>query len=259
MLKRHTNRVVFATFIVLSFSLFSAAQAEAPWYQFEVIIFERINKGAGSTESWSLDPGTPSRLDARPMRLRPAKAGGQDGAYKTLPKSAWRLMEVEQRLRRSRNYRPHVHLAWRQPVGRPDQAQKLHLEMYDRKDAKYPVEGLPKLEGTLKVGVKRYLHFEVDLLLRRLRAQDAAAAESADEPWSGGLRSFRLQTSRRMRSGKLHYLDHPVFGVLVLANRYTPAKAEPEVRQETPISAEIPPLVDQTDGASSATQAEPAE
>jgi hypothetical protein len=26
---------------------------------------------------------------------------------------------------------------------------------------------------------------------------------------------FRLDTSRRMRSGELHYLDHPVFGVLI--------------------------------------------
>jgi hypothetical protein len=31
-----------------------------------------------------------------------------------------------------------------------------------------------------------------------------------------------------MRSGKLHYLDHPVLGVLVQAERYEPPVPEPE-------------------------------
>ena len=33
---------------------------------------------------------------------------------------------------------------------------------------------------------------------------------------------FRMTTSRRMRPGELHYLDHPLFGVLVLVSRYAP-------------------------------------
>ena len=34
---------------------------------------------------------------------------------------------------------------------------------------------------------------------------------------------FRMTTSRRMRPGELHYLDHPLFGVLVIVTRYAPA------------------------------------
>lgn len=33
---------------------------------------------------------------------------------------------------------------------------------------------------------------------------------------------FRMTTSRRMRPGELHYLDHPLFGVLVIVSRYAP-------------------------------------
>ena len=33
---------------------------------------------------------------------------------------------------------------------------------------------------------------------------------------------FRMTTSRRMRPGELHYLDHPLFGVLVIVTRYAP-------------------------------------
>ena len=33
---------------------------------------------------------------------------------------------------------------------------------------------------------------------------------------------FRMTPSRRMRPGELHYLDHPLFGVLVIVTRYAP-------------------------------------
>ncbi len=38
---------------------------------------------------------------------------------------------------------------------------------------------------------------------------------------------FRLHQSRRMRSRELHYLDHPVLGMLVVARPFTP----PETKQ----------------------------
>jgi hypothetical protein len=36
------------------------------------------------------------------------------------------------------------------------------------------------------------------------------------------LQSYRMQQSRRMRSGEMHYLDHPFFGLIVKFTRYTP-------------------------------------
>jgi hypothetical protein len=59
---------------------------------------------------------------------------------------------------------------------------------------------LPVLDGILRVYRLRYLHVDVDLVYHR---------SGVDTP-------FRLQTSRRMRSGELHYLDHPLFGLLIL-------------------------------------------
>lgn len=47
-----------------------------------------------------------------------------------------------------------------------------------------------------------------------------------------------LRESRRMRSGELHYLDHPSFGVLIRINGTTaPAKEVPAL-QETPLEAQ---------------------
>lgn len=232
MRKIYPLRIVFAIFLTLTCIPLPALGAAAPWYQFEIIIFERIAKSAGSTELWPRDPGTPSRLNALPVKIGASRSPG-NSAVKVLPKSAWRLTELEQRLKRSRNYRPHVHLAWRQRMVRPDRAQLLYIEMMDKQNAPNRVKDYPKIEGTLKVGVKRYLHLETDLLLRRLKmGQHASRQAGMASPY---YQAYRLKSRRRMRSGQLHYLDHPLIGVLILASKYQqPEPAEPVNQETTP-------------------------
>lgn len=250
MLKIRFLWIAVTTLFIFASAPLAAAETGAPWYQFEIIIFERIAKGAGSTEAWPDDPGTPSSLDALRMRLTAPRTPDNQAepvAYKTLPKSAWRLTGLEQHLRRSRNYRPHVHLAWRQQMVHPDRAQLLYLEMMDKPDAKNRVKDQPKLEGTIKVGVKRYLHFETDLLLRRLKLQQPS--QTGMLPLSPSTQAYRLQSKRRMRSEKLHYLDHPVIGVLAFASKYQPPKpVEPEIAEPATTDQQTPlPEATQTD------------
>ena len=96
----------------------------------------------------------------------------------------------------------------------------------------------PAVDGTVRVHRARFLHVEADLLYYRPLAGDAGgappaaaatgAAPLADSPDTafieqllaeedGPARLFRLTERRRMRSKELHYLDHPLFGVLVEA------------------------------------------
>ena len=51
----------------------------------------------------------------------------------------------------------------------------------------------------------------------------AQLAEQQAEPAPPPYHVYSMQQSRRMRSGELHYLDHPVFG---LAIKVTPYKLE---------------------------------
>jgi hypothetical protein len=97
------------------------------------------------------------------------------------------------------------------------------------------------LEGTLEVVLGRYLHFRADLyfhtpLLGRApvdfprpppesgTTSPPGVTEAALEPAGVVL----LRESRRLRSGELHYLDHPKLGVLV---RVEPVVPPPDVQQ----------------------------
>ena len=63
------------------------------------------------------------------------------------------------------------------------------------------LDGTGTLFGTVTLKRRRYLHAEVDLWFERGET----------------LEQFRMQQSRRMRSGELHYLDHPRLGVIIIA------------------------------------------
>jgi hypothetical protein len=119
----------------------------------------------------------------------------------------------------------------------PERARALSIELPLVQGAGSGRETPPKLEGILKVGVRRYLHLEVDLLVRRL-----ARGENPD-PVGPEYQAYRLQASRRLRSGDLHYLDHPVIGLLFLATRYQPpAPAGPaDASSAAPRSVSPPP------------------
>jgi hypothetical protein len=217
------------------------ASVEPPWYEFEVLVFRRIDKGAGSTEAWPNDPGSPSFENAIAFNTR-GRATLRDNLpipYRPLPAEERRLSNIWSAFRNSRNYRPLYHVAWRQQVVDPKQAQSLYLYLPPESGEPGPTNP-PKLEGTLKVGVKRYLHLETDLLLRL----PITAADGDDYFMGPAFRSYRMQSSRRMRSGKLHYLDHPVLGILVQAERYQPPAPEPEPVADanaTPAPAETTP------------------
>ena len=90
------------------------------------------------------------------------------------------------------------HLAWRQvPRGRGSEAW-------------YTV-GSGRLSGLVRITRGRYLHFDADLYLR--------------DPGSANVR--RVHLYRRMRSDELHYVDHPLLGIVIRADRLQP-RSEPD-------------------------------
>ena len=106
----------------------------------------------------------------------------------------------------------------------------------------------PIVDGSLRLVVSRYLHAELDLLYRdpspdpatrTYRQPGLLVPEGGERQLPAG---FRLETSRRMRSGEIHYIDHPRFGVLVFVNPWEPGEGN-----------------DEEEGEGGATEAEPAD
>lgn len=205
----------------------TAAESEAaespPWYQFEVLIFQRIDRGAGSTEAWPANPKLPSLLDTIPFDTKGSATirNNLPIPYRPLPAAEQSLGGIWTRFRNSRNYRPLYHVAWRQQVVDPDEAQKLYIYLPPTDGSPPGPDNPPLLEGYLKIGVKRYLHVETDLTLRQpVAAGDNAAGQAGGFLGEPMFKSYRMHEQSRMRSGKLQYLDHPVLGVLVQAEKY---------------------------------------
>jgi hypothetical protein len=162
-----------------------------------------------------VDPKAAERAEA--LRVRPLRP------------DELKLGVEYRKLRALSAYRPLVHVGWVQP-GLPE-ADAVPLDL--------GTLGILNPRGTVRVHLIRYLHITLDLTYHAevaatpvTTARDggsAANAGSDSRPSAGdGLDEivlapqYRLQATRNVRSGELHYFDHPAFGVLV---RVTPVPA----------------------------------
>lgn len=168
-------------------------------------------------------------------------------AYQQLPSESLQLTEAYNKLLKSNGrFEPLIHMAWRQQVESPKRAQTLYLLLPTDEAEQTPglpdqIE-LPKLEGSLKVSIKRYLHVDFDLVLRRLTTVSSAHMSMEGDTLttlSPHYQAYRMQMHRRMRSNELHYLDHPQIGVIITAHRYEIIEPEPEPETKPEIESSI--------------------
>jgi len=222
----------------------------------------------------------------------PADTAGETAdrpvAFQILDEAEWQLTKTARHLRRSSRFKPLLHVAWRQPTYELARARPVLL--YDGMDEPLSIEERsaledpaqntgddiatlhsayteavyataedarigppnPRLIGTVKLSVARYLHLATDLIYRLPVTQQAAVPVPDFDLWYDrpyptlyepqgpayrleewqAIRGFRMQESRRMRSKVLHYLDHPLFGMVVLI---TPVELpQPDEETEPP-------------------------
>ncbi|MDH5181365.1 MAG: CsiV family protein [Gammaproteobacteria bacterium] len=88
---------------------------------------------------------------------------------------------------------------------------------------------ITNLQGLIKIVLSRYLHTDIELIYKK--ASETGSVDRFDSGYldnrQGKNEVYYLKQNRRMRSKELHYIDHPVIGVLV---KITPF----EVPIETP-------------------------
>ncbi|MFT5481962.1 MAG: hypothetical protein ACI9GW_000609 [Halieaceae bacterium] len=164
-------------------------------------------------------------------------------AFQKLPKAEWDLAEQDQRMRWSRDYRVLYHEAWRQPLHEEGSAVSVVISGGDSRGQ------YSELQGTIQLHASRYLHVAASLwlngdeqVLPQLADSPPITPSPVDTSWEFKVDLERelylndeineieypyrgavlLEAQRRMRSGEQHYLDHPLFGVLIKAERFNP-------------------------------------
>jgi len=123
--------------------------------------------------------------------------------------------------------------------------ESLELQLLEKQEAQRH-DGLYEFEGKITIALSRYLHTYTNLVLRRPRlsadpvlnnaAQNAYVAANAAD--TRILNNHRIKEHRRMRSKRLHYLDHPEFAMLILITPYEAAESFEEVVIESEPEAE---------------------
>lgn len=202
-------------------------------YKIEVIVFENKDKAA-LAEEWPLDPGKPSLNDAMNLVTDPSSDFGR------LTDSQLTLTDAKKRLQK--RYHLILHQGWRQTITNKNKAPKIHIvggKMYDldNEGPSYEVDGIITLSSGSSLQANADLLFKkpMKVAFDQARTSEGLSAqipttalfsEIADRNhWqqeeNTRIQSFRLKESTRLRSNEIHYIDHPMYGVIIMV---TPEK-----------------------------------
>lgn len=174
---RVSSLIVTLLIAVLSQSAL-AADAPLPTFDVEIIVLRHVNADNGEmiVRRLPVEDGEAER----PRRAR----------FEPVAASELKLGSVNSQLLRSSEWSPILHAGWRQPTASHDQAPAMSVA---------GARGGAQVNGTVRLSLDRFLRLELDLKL---------------DDGSGS--PYELRQARRMRSGRVHYFDHPRFGVIAL-------------------------------------------
>lgn len=204
--------------LVVSLLTFSISSYAEQWYHVELIVFEQLD--TITDEQW------PEMAETAPLELTP-----QTVSQSMQPAEVETLIKAAARLERSSSYQVQYHQAWQQPIMKIRHAEAVEISSE---------EG--KVSGSIRLYKSTYLHAALDLwLVENLPPVTALSGDSIEEDIvvlspSAQLdediielspilyldsdivdlsRNPNLKESRRIRSKKLHFFDHPKLGALL--------------------------------------------
>ena len=177
----------------------------------------------------------PQQLDSQ--KGGPSFSAGTLAYMRTTENSS--LKGISKNLNWSSRFKLLSHNSWVQPIS----AEPIFIlvQTGQRYDNRYEVE------GTLSFSRNRYLHVQTDLWYTRFESRknindDARKVKMTTQLSDDILSQYKdlvavedlrgqyfvaathpMTQSRRIRSTELHYIDHPMFGVIIRINRYDPA------------------------------------
>ena len=195
--------------VLASFSLQIQAETQQ-WYHVEMIVFENID--VITDEQWPEMPESYQAEIAETAAIVEATTEVDLPVEEVIATDS--LNDIASRLKKSPRYQIHYHQAWQQPIMEKHLAEDLDIQSEDK-----------LIDGTLRLYKSIYLHAALNLWLleNNLPEQDEQAAiinDFSDELVEGvdiddAIRNPNLVETRRIRSKKTYYFDHPKLGVIL--------------------------------------------
>lgn len=180
--------------IALSLLAFSINSYADQWYHVELIVFEQLD--TVTDEQWPQMPELTAAL------LTP-----QSVSKLIQPASNESLLNSAERLNRSAAYQVHYHSSWQQPIMRKRSAKFINIQSNDE-----------LIQGKMRLYKSTYLHAALDLWF----VENSTHVNSWSDVSPDGIgididapRNPHLIESRRIRSKKLYFFDHPKMGALL--------------------------------------------
>ncbi|UQB41432.1 hypothetical protein JX580_06980 [Thiomicrospira microaerophila] len=206
---------LFSSLIILLFlqpGLVVANPSNEPRVQIEVIIFQSLALRGWTEEYWPEFDGITTTADATFF-------GALDQYARLVDAEKLSLKDEISKMTTDRGYDVLAHFAWQQPLKSRIDAIPLLIEPSIQLRR---AESSPLL-GKIRVYQERFIHAEVNMELDRqipvrIRSRFAEHQQIPID-WLPDSWRFKIEESRRMRFGQLHYLDHPIFGVLIKVDR----------------------------------------
>lgn len=228
------------------------------YYDVEIVVIESLSEKAKASENWPLQvnlvqPEKIVQLGQSVLSewLPQDKEIDPKLSYTVLSSNNYHLTEEVETISESKTHRVIFHTAWRQPGLDKNQALPIYFKqevaappiieeenentrnnaIEQDRDISTAAKKAPSpstLEGILRVTLSRYLHLEAELTYKN----KIPSIVISDNPFSvldNEKERFKIekqavihlkQKRRRIRSSELHYIDHPVLGILINITRY---------------------------------------
>lgn len=242
--------------IILLCSAFSASAAER-WFEVEVLLFQRNISLDKLSEKLSDDQlllntdNSISMLKAtgstNPVVISAQQFDKNGNNFILLDSSHLQLSAQRKKLAAHAGFKPILHMAWQMPVKPNNSAKPIHLFGGENLGSGSQSGDKWAIDGNFKIYLNHYLFIDSQFIVtqktvqKKIQGQPAAVQNSNILESENGVEIIDLNREadtlsnspqimikealfdqrRRLRSGEIHYLDHPLMGIIVQIRKIT--------------------------------------
>ncbi len=224
--------------------LMSCSVNAAEFYRVEVVLVGYFDESSAASEHWPVTleethaetmtedtAGDESFLlqqadaEVESLSEEPEMTEPDPTAGLTRPAQGLDFRSAAQRFDYRQDMKVLWHQAWLENIQPEDQAITHEITVSGEKNGVQT-----DITGTISLHKSRFLHITPDL---ELQQYVQGYIDNPDDPYSAErqwlpLRAAHLDRSRRMRSDEIHYLDHPLLGILVKVSPLAEAENTPD-------------------------------